>query len=193
VKRVLWLLPVPLAAAAFAVYTQRAPEQRPQAPSADEPARPAAAIAGPTWVATKAPPRPPRPLLAPKPNETTGPKPVTASREALMDSHPPVVAPLSVEQLGSPRERLLAMHGTTEARQAQLDRLSDRTRARIETLQAERARATGEERARLTEQIKRLERNQAMRARITTAGVHVPARPGTAAWTAATTQQVPQK
>ncbi len=192
-KRVLWLLPVPLAAMAFAVHAQRAPERRAPATAPDEPAQRAAAIAGPAWVATKAPPRPPRALPAPRPNEATGPKPVTASREALMDSHPPVVAALSVEQLGSPRERLLAMHGTTEARQAQLDRLSDRTRARIEQLKTERAQATGDDRARLTEQIRRLERNQAMRGRIMTTGVHLPARPGSVAWTAAATQQVPQK
>ena len=100
-KRALWLLPVPLAAVALAALTQRLPELRAPAPAADEPAQPAAVTTGPTWVATKTPPRPPRaalPLLAPR--ETTGPKPITPSREALMDSHPPVVAALSIDQLG---------------------------------------------------------------------------------------------
>jgi hypothetical protein len=182
VKRALWLLPVPLAALALSLFTQREPERRVPAPAADEPARPAALSTSSTWVATKIPPRPPRALTAPGAKATTEPKPITASRQALMDSHPPVVATLSVEQLGSPRERVLAMHGTTEARQAQLDRLSSRTAARIERLQAERAQATGEDRARLTDEIKRLERNQSMRARVMTTGVHVPARPGSVAW-----------
>jgi len=193
VKRALWLLPVPLAAMALAVVTQHAPERTTRTPVADEPPRPAAVSTGSTWVATKMPPRPPRAALpAPAPHEMAGPKPVTASREALMDSHPPVVAPLSVEQLGSPRERLLAMHGTTEARQAQLDRLSDRTAAHIERLRAEQARATGEDRARITTEIKRLERNQSMRARVMTTGVRVPARPGTIAWNVQAKGPAPQ-
>jgi hypothetical protein len=193
VKRALWLLPVPLAAVALAVLTQRMPEPRAAAPAADEPAQPVAVTTGPTWVATKTPPRPPRGALpAPAPRETTGPKPITASREALMDSHPPVVATLSIDQLGSPRERLLATHGTGEARQAQLGRLSDRTAAYLEKLRAERAQATGDERTRLTQTIKTLERNQSMRTRIMTTGVHVPARPGTVAWNVAAKQPPPQ-
>jgi hypothetical protein len=112
-----------------------------------------------------------------------------------MDSHVPVVATLSVDQLGSPRERLLAAHGTGEARQAQLDRLSDRTAAHLEKLRTERAQATGEERARLTRTIENLERNQSMRRRVMGTTVHVAARPGTSAvgWDIPAKRATPQQ
>ena len=105
---------------------------------------------------------------------------MTESRAALIEeSHIPVVATLSVDQLGSPREQLLAAQGPSEARQAQLNRLSDRTQAHLEKLRAERDQATGDERARLTRTIKTFEKNESLRGRVLRATVRVPARPGT--------------
>ena len=179
-KRAVWLLPVPLLAIAVAVLAPRAPGRRaPVKPVAEE-TKPATVATAPTWVATKIPPRPPRAaLLAAAQRDPREPKPMTRSREALLDSRVPVVAALSVDQLGSPRERPLAARGGGEARQAQLDRLNDRPAAHLEKLRAARNHATGEERARLTRAIKTLEKNQSLRSRVITATVHVPARPGT--------------
>lgn len=178
-KRVLWLLPVPLAAIALAVL---APHDAARKPAAlpETPAEPGTVTTAPTWVATKIPPRPPRTALpSAAPKVSSGPKPMTESREALLDSRPPIVAALSVDQLGSPRERLLATQRVSEARQAQLDRLSDRTARHLEKLEAERADATGEDRVRLTQTIKALRKNQSLRGRVMKPTVHVPARPGT--------------
>ncbi|HVW25894.1 MAG TPA: hypothetical protein VHC69_11015 [Polyangiaceae bacterium] len=178
-NRALWLLPVPLAAIALAVLAPHDPARKPAA-SPETPAEPGAVTTAPTWVATKIPPRPPRTALpSAAPKASSGPKPMTQSREALLDSRPPIVATLSVDQLGSPRERLLAAQRVSEARQAQLDRLSDRTARHLEKLKAERAEATGEERAHLTRTIQTLEKNQSLRGRVMKPTVHVPARPGT--------------
>ena len=164
-KRALWLVPIPIAALAFAMFTDR-PE--PQVEHAAAVTKPSPALPAPasdsTWVATipnRAAPRAVAAAAAPK----AGPKPPTESRTALLESRVPVAPELSIDNLGteqSPRERLLSQgRGASKTRQVQLDTLSDRANAHLARLQADRARATGEERARI----------------VTTTG-HAPLRPG---------------
>lgn len=179
-NRAIWLLPVPLAAIVVASFVG-APRSAPSSQPA-EPVRAAPVADAPTWVATRTPPHPPEHASAPGPlvrRDPAMPKPMTPGRAALAESHPPIVATLSIDQLGTPRERLLASRGATEARQAQLDRLGDRTATHLEKLREQRRHASGEERAKLDETIRVLEKNQSLRSRVVKATVHVPARPGT--------------
>ena len=179
-KRVLWLLPVPLAAVVVASLS-RTPE-RAEAPDVASTAPQRAQPAAETWVTTTMPPRPSRAALVVAPGTAAaGPKPMTEARTALQESRVPVVAPLSIDQLGTPRERLFAAtHGPSQARQAQLDHLSDRAASHLEHLRELRAHATTpEERTHLDQSIARVEKNQSYRARIVKSTVRSPARPGT--------------
>ncbi len=119
------------------------------------------------------------PLANHIPTVAAAAKPATESRAALSESSMPVVAALSIDRQGSPREQLLtALHGPSESRVAQLDRLDDRARAHLARLREQRAAARGDERARLDQAISLVERNQAFRERVITPTVHSDARPG---------------
>jgi hypothetical protein len=177
VKRALWLLPLPVVAIAVASFLG-APKNAARKPIETAAATAPAVSTGPTWVATTTLPHPPRAALAAAAARQAGPKPPTDARTALMDSHPPVVSTLALDQFSSPRERLFAAaHGASPARQAELDRLSGRTAAHLKRLEAARALATGEDRARLDQTIAKLERNQSYRAKVVKDAVHAPARP----------------
>jgi hypothetical protein len=181
VKRALWLVPIPIAALAFAMFTDRPEPQVEHAAAVTKPspASPAPASDS-TWVATIPNRTAPRAVAAAVPK--AGPKPPTASRTALLESRVPVAPALSIDNLGteqSPRERLLSQgRGASETRQVQLDTLSNRANAHLARLQAERALATGEERARIDRDIAAIKRNQSFRARIVTTTGHAPLRPG---------------
>jgi hypothetical protein len=177
VKRALWLLPVPVVAI-IAASLVRAPHQTgPAAHAAVAPSEPAATATS-TWVTTTTLPHPPHAAVVAAQARARGPKPLTDSRTALMDSRPPAVSTLAIDQFTSPRDRLFAAtHGASETRQEQLDRLSDRAKAHLERLEAARAQATGDERVRLDRTIARVEQNQAYRAKVVKNVVHAPARP----------------
>jgi hypothetical protein len=135
-----------------------------------------------TWVATAPARGVPHAAILAAAAPKTGPKPATESRTALMESKVPVVAALSIDNVGSvgtPRERLLQQsRGASETRQVQLDNLSDRAAAYLARLEAERVHATGEERARIDRNIAAVKRNQSFRGRIVTTTGHAPVRPG---------------
>ena len=180
-KRALWLLPLPAAALAFALLSQKPPAPAGPAEAVTTPATGAttATVTGPTWVATVPTRNTPRAIISPEAPPRTGPKPPTESRTALMESKVPVVPAMSIDHVGTPREQLLQeRRGASESRQVQLDQLSDRAEAYLARLRAERAHATGEERARIDRNIASIKRNQSFRARIVTTTGHVPVRPG---------------
>jgi hypothetical protein len=169
VKRALLMLGVPVIAIAVAVCTRRAPvpEARPWEPRAEQPRATPAANA---WVATM-PSRPVHaeapPERAPEPLHPAGPKPATDSRTALMESRVPALAVAALQQVDSPRQRLLAQsRGPGESRIAQVSRLSERSQDALARLRAARAGAQGEQRARLDRAIHAIERNQGYRTRI---------------------------
>jgi len=184
VKRALWLLPVPVAALALAMFADRPepPVEHAPAVTKPSPSPPATAATDSTWVAVVPTRTAPRAVAATAAPPKTGPKPPTESRTALMDSRVPIAPALSIDNVGTPgtaRERLLAQsRGPSESRQVQLDRLSDRADAYLARLNAQRAQATGEERARIDRDIAAIKRNQAFRARIVTTTGHAPVRPG---------------
>jgi hypothetical protein len=184
VKRTLWLVPIPVAVTLIAAFALRSdPKATSKKDAPEAPAHTAPAVASPTWVATTTVRPAPRLDLPMLPDRAAqGPKPPTDSRTALAESHMPVVAALSIDRLGSPRERLLAeKRGVNEARQAQLDHLSGRAQAHIARLEAERAMATGADRKRLDDTLAKLKKNESMRSRAIIATVHSPMRPGAAA------------
>ncbi len=124
-------------------------------------------------------PRSPRsPGAAALPAAIAG-KPMTAARSALAASHPPIVASRSIDQLGSPRERLVAMRRAPDAtRAAQRDALGGRTRAHIDALKAQLATAQGADRARLEDELARFEKNDRYRSRMIPSTVRASTRPG---------------
>ena len=183
-KRALWLAPIPIAALAFAMFTDRPEPRVEHAAALTEPSPASPAAANDSTLVATAPSRPaPRAVIAAAASPRTGPKPPTESRTALLESRVPVVPALSIDNVGTPgtpRERLLAERrgGASEMRQVQLDRLSDRADAYLARLKAERTHATGEERARIDRNIAAIKRNQSFRARIVTTTGHAPVRPG---------------
>jgi hypothetical protein len=123
--------------------------------------------------------QPPAPEPPPAAFPRSG-KPLTESRAALVDSRPPVVAGLSIDRQGSPREQLLLAkkRRLRPDRDAQLSRLSGRTRARIEALRSELETAQGADRERLEQELAVLEKNDAWRSRILATTVRSDSRPG---------------
>jgi hypothetical protein len=112
--------------------------------------------------------------------QPAGGKAMTPARSALNDSRPPVVAGLSIDLQGSPREQLLRARTQRidPARSAQLDRLRERSRARINVLREQLATAEGAERAELEAQLAVLESNDAWRSRVVSPTVRSASRPG---------------
>jgi hypothetical protein len=181
VKRALYLLALPAAAAVVAVFSRTpAPPPAPAgAPPVVAPSR--ASTRTSTWVTTAPGHTTRAEERAAKAPHQAGPKPPTDSRTALMDSHVPALAVASLNQADSPRQRLLSGYrGPSEARLAQVERLSERSETALARLKAARAEAQGEERARIDRAIAAIGRNQSFRTRIV-AGRTPPtrARPGT--------------
>lgn len=120
------------------------------------------------------------PAVAPA-EPAAAPRKSSAARDALERSAPPVVAALSIDLLGSPRERLLAMRGApAPARADQLDTLSDRTRAHIKALEQALATASGPERARIEQDLATFQKNDRYRSRLISPTVRSSTRPGAA-------------
>lgn len=116
----------------------------------------------------------------PAPRKSTHRKTMTQARAALQDSRPPVVAGLSIDLQGTPRERLLDARTRRigESRAAQLDRLQGRSRARIALLREQLETATGARREELERQLQIMEHTDAWRSRVVSPTVRRDTRPG---------------
>ncbi|MEB2324042.1 MAG: hypothetical protein OZ921_16135, partial [Sorangiineae bacterium] len=150
---------------------------RPPAPSAELPRAAPSGAARVPGGALGAEPARPRDVARP------AEKPLTPSRRALSASSPPVVPALAVDELGTPRERLLAepARALPAARAAQLGTLSRRASARIAALEAALERATGAEREAISSDLAALRKNERYRARLLPGAAPAPTRPGASA------------